>query len=180
MVTMYKSMKKKDSGIPADVLPFFDKLMDTYSGRERDGHFLRAMEDRLTRDQRLSLFGQNGSCKGTGYDSYRKAFALEVADKPLAERIGLFNERFEKKAVLNGDNTITLPFACRHGYYKHAPKGKFEYAASLETYFEGCAGGRMYELEKALGIKLKIKSVDITPLKENVSNPVVFTFEVIG
>ena len=35
----------------------------------------------------------------------------------------------------------------------------------------------MNELQKALGIKLKIKSVDVSALSENIENPVVFTFE---
>jgi len=39
---------------------------------------------------------------------------------------------------------------------------------------------KLYELEKALGIKLKIKSVDISPLSEDIQNPVRFTFEIVG
>jgi len=50
---------------------------------------------------------------------------------------------------------------------------------NVEGYFERCAGGRLYELEKALGIKLRIKSVDVSPLNENVRNPVVFTYEIV-
>jgi len=37
----------------------------------------------------------------------------------------------------------------------------------------------LYEYQKALGIKLKIKSVDVSPLSENIVNPVVFTFEIV-
>jgi hypothetical protein len=55
----------------------------------------------------------------------------------------------------------------------------FRYPASIETYFERCAGGRLYEYQKALGIKLKIKTVDVSPLSENIVNPVVFTFEIV-
>lgn len=80
---------------------------------------------------------------------------------------------------MNDDNTITVTFACNHGYYKHAPKGMFRFPASIETYFERCAGGRLYEYQKSLGIKLKIKSVDVSPLSENIVNPVVFTFEIV-
>jgi len=38
----------------------------------------------------------------------------------------------------------------------------------------------LYECQKALGIKLKIKSVDISSLNENFDSPVVYTFEVVG
>jgi hypothetical protein len=79
---------------------------------------------------------------------------------------------------LNDDGTITVTFACSHGYYKHAPKGKFKFPESVEIYFERCAGGRLYEYQKALGVKLKIKSVDVSALNENITNPVSFTFEV--
>ena len=50
---------------------------------------------------------------------------------------------------------------------------------NADEYFGRCASGRLYELQKALGIKLKIKSVDVTPLQENLDNPVVFTYEIV-
>ncbi|MCL2721881.1 MAG: hypothetical protein FWD47_11155, partial [Treponema sp.] len=84
------------------------------------------------------------------------------------------------KPILNNDNTLTLTFKCSHGYYKRAMEGKYTTPpTNVEGYFERCAGGRLYELQKALGIKLKIKSVDVSSLKENVKNPVVFTFEIV-
>ena len=61
-----------------------------------------------------------------------------------------------------------------------APKGKFQFPESIETYFERCAGGRLYEYQKALGIKMKIKSVDVSPLNEDIVRLVIFTFEVVS
>ena len=180
MKTMLKSMRMPKNEIPDDVLSLFDHIVQTYQGEECERKFLKAMEHHLTKEQRFRLFEQNGSCSGTGYDKERKAFALEHADKPLAERLKLFTNTFGRSATLNDDNTITVTFACHHGYYKHAPKGRFQFPESIETYFERCAGGRLYEYQKALGIKLKIKSVDVSPLSENIVNPVVFTFEVVG
>ena len=55
----------------------------------------------------------------------------------------------------------------------------FTLPSTLQSYFESCAVGRLYELQKALGIKLKIKSVDISALDDDANNPVVFTFEVV-
>jgi len=91
----------------------------------------------------------------------------------------LFADTFNRwKPVLNDDNTLTLTFKCGHGYYKQVKEGKYTAPPlNVEGYFERCAGGRLYELQKALGVKLKIKSVDVSSLKENVSNPVTFTFE---
>ena len=116
---------------------------------------------------------------GTGYDKERKAFAMEHKDKPIKERLELFTKTYGRKATLNDDNTITVTFACNHGYYKHAPKGKFQFPDSVETYFERCAGGRLYEYGKALGVKLKLIDVDISSLEENIINPVEFTFQII-
>jgi hypothetical protein len=179
MKTMLKVMRMRKNEIPDTILPLFEDIVQTYEGEECEEKFLKAMEEHLTKEQRLRLYEQNGSCSGTGYDKERKAFAHENANKPLAERLELFKKTFGRTAVLNDDNTITVNFACDHGYYKHAPKGKFRFPASIETYFERCAGGRLYEYQKALGIKLKIKSVDVSPLNDNIVNPVVFTFEIV-
>lgn len=180
MKTMLKIMRMRKNEIPDDLLSLFENIVQTYKGEECEEKFIKAMEEQLTTEQRYRLYAQNGSCNGTGYDKERKAFALEHADKPLAERLELFTNTSGRTAVLNDDNTITVTFACRHGYYKHAPKGMFRSPASIESYFERCAGGRLYEYQKALGIKLKIKSVDVSPLSENIVNPVVYTFEIVG
>lgn len=179
MKTMLKIMRMRKNEIPDDILPLFEHIVQTYKGNECHEKFIKAMEEQLTKEQRFRLYEQNGSCSGTGYDKERKAFALEHADKPLAERLELFANTFGRTAILNDDNTITVTFACNHGYYKHAPKGMFQFPASIETYFERCSGGRLYEYQKALGIKLKIKSVDVSPLRENIVNPVVFTFDIV-
>ncbi len=180
MKTMLKLMRMHKNEISEDVLPFFEHIVQAYKRDECEEKFLKAMEEHLTKEQRFRLCEQNGSCSGKGYDKERKAFALEHADKPLAERLKLFTNTFGRTAILNGDNTITITFACRHGYYKHAPKGKFPFSAAISAYFERCAGGRLYEYQKVLGIKLKIKSVDVSGLDENIVNPVTFTFEIVG
>lgn len=180
MKSMLKSMRLGKNEIPQNVLPVFEHIVETYKGNECEANFMKAMEELLTKEQRYRLCEQNGSCNGTGYDKERKAFALEYADKSLAQRLELFTNTFDRKAVLNDDHTITVTFACNHGYYKHAQKGMFQFPESIETYFERCAGGRLYEYQKALGIKLKIKSVDVSPLRENIINPVIFTFEIVG
>jgi hypothetical protein len=180
MKSMMKSMRMSKNEIPVDIVHLFEGIVQTYKGDECEEKFMIAMEEHLFKEQRFRLYEQNGSCRGTGYDKERKAFALEHTDKALGERLRLFTNKFRRTAVLNEDNTITVTFDCNHGYYKHAPKGKFQFPKSIETYFERCAGGRLYEYQKALGIRLKIKSVDVSPLIENMINPVVFTFEIVN
>jgi hypothetical protein len=185
MKTMLASMKKRDSDIPKDTIRIFEDIIRKHEalgmpslGPLCDEEFNDAIETHLTQAQRYWLYEQNGGCKGTGADQKRKAFAHEHADKPLADRLAML---YGKKAVLNDDNTITVTFACTHGYYKKAREGKHSTPPpKIQAYFERCAGGRLYGLEKSLGIKLKIKSVDASSLYENSTNPVVFVFDIIG
>ena len=187
MKTILNSMKKRNSGIPEDVLPIFEGIIQKYealnapsSSPEYEDEFTEAMEEHLTKEQRFWLYEQNGSCKGTGYDKERKAFAIEHAHRILADRLEVFAHTYGRSAVLNDDNTITVTFACTHGYYKQAREGKhLSLPSKIQSYFERCAGGRLYELQKALEIKLKIRSVDVSPLSENIENPVVFTFQIV-
>ena len=184
--TTLKLMQKKDSVIPKDILPIFEGISDKYKAMdapphgECDSEFVKAMEKHLTKEQRFWLYEQNGACKGTGNDKERKTFADKYADMTIDERVEQFAEVSKRRVVLNDDNTITVTFKCSHGYYKRAREEKnFTLPLSVESYFERCAGGRLYELQKVLGIKLKIMSVDISPLSENIENPVIFTFKIM-
>jgi len=194
MTGMINAIKNKKNGIPEDVVPIFEgileKAQDKYGPKlvgitcfepEWDDDLCQAMDKHLTKEQRFRLYETNGACNGAGADKERKAFALEYAHLTLDERMALFAETFGRwKPALNDDNTLTLTFKCSHGYYKRAKEGKYTTPPpNVEGYFERCAGGRLYELQKALGIKLKIKSVDISPLRKDVLNPVVFTFEIV-
>jgi len=193
--SMLGAMQKKQSGVPEDVLPIFEGIVQKYEEEagpnliglkflqpEWDDEFGQAMNKHLTQEQRFQLYKTQGGCNGAGADKERKAFALEYAHLALDERMALFAETFRRwKPVLNADNTLTLHFRCTHGYYKRALDGTYTTPPqNVELYFERCAGGRLYELQKALGIKLKIKSIDISPLSENIQNPVVFIFEIVS
>jgi len=118
---------------------------------------------------------------GTGHDRKRKAFALEHADLAINERLAIFSKTFGRQAALNDGNTISVTFTCPHRYHKvKRDKSIPTLLPPIKSYFERCAGGRLYELGKALGVKLKIKSVDISSLEENFDNPVIYTFEIVG
>ena len=192
---MVSAIKKKKHGIPEDVQQIFEDILQRHKDTcgphlvgyttfqpEWDDEFCQAMEKHLTKAQRFLLYETQGACNGAGADKARKAFAIDHANLALDERMALFAETFSRwKPVLNDDNTLTLTFKCAHGYYKRAREGKYTTPpANIAGYFERCAGGRLYELQKALGIKLKIKSVDVTPLEDDVNNPVVFTFEIVN
>jgi hypothetical protein len=180
--------KRKNNWIPDDVIYIFERIISenfvpNRGSNEGDNEFMKAMGEHLTQEQRFRLFEQYGGCKGTGHDKERKAFSLEHADKPLSEKIELYMDTFGKlydeqtcKVVLSEKNkTITVTFACS-GCYGNFVKGKITSPFSLN--YEHCAGGRLYNLETALGVKLKIKSVDIPPSDVGVENPCIFTFEI--
>ena len=181
---MLSIMKKRKNGIPEDVLPIFESIVQTYGRNECDNRFMEAMGEHLTEEQRFKLWEQHGGCQGTGHDRVRKAFALEHADKPLPLRLELYLNTFIKdytgktrNIVLNEENnTITITFACDE-CYRHTLKGKL--TAPFALYYERCAGGRMYALEKILGIKLKINSIDIPQLGVSKESPCIYTFDIV-
>ena len=183
MKTMLNVMKMKKNDIPENCLLVFEDIMCTYNGNERDTKFMDAMEEHLTKEQCFRIWAQNGACRGMGRDKERRAFAAEHSDKPLRVRFDLFvntigrgYQSLPNDIVLDEKNkTITINFTCRHGLM-HLENG---ISTSLEAYFGHCAGGRLYELQLALGIKLKIIEVDVTAIYKSINNPCVFTFEII-
>ena len=181
MRTMLKIMKMPKNKIPKDKLDIFENIIQKYyvpnSGSvEGDIMFMEAMGEQLTEEQRFRLFEQNGGCRGFSHEKERKAFALKHKDKTLSEKLKLYLNTFgdqTRDAVLNKKNkTITVKFAC-NGCYKRI------HTASVITNYEHCAGGRLDNLQTALGIKLKIKSVDISALSENIEKPCVFIFGIM-
>jgi len=185
MKTVFNEMKKKKSGVPAHILPIFAKIIHKHDigapslPPECEDEFYKAMEQHLTETQRFNIYAQAGGCKGIGADKERLAFAKTHAHLPLNERIQKFNELFNRNIDYLDEQTMAVHFKCHHGYYLRAREGKdFNLPGSIKSYFERCAGGRLYEYEKALGVNLRIKAVDISPLIQCKQNPVLFIFEI--
>ena len=176
MKTMLRIMKKAKNGVSEDILPIFESIVQTYSGNECDNKFMETMGEHLTKEQRFKLWEQHGGCQGTGHDKVHRAFALEHADKPLSVRLELFINTFLKdytgktrNIVLDeGNNSLSITFACDE-CHRHTIKGK--HTAPYALYYECCAGGRLYVLEKTLGIKLKINSINILQLGVSKETP---------
>jgi hypothetical protein len=193
MNSMVSAIKKKKYGISQEVQAIFEGILQKYQSKygshlagyttfhpEWDDEFCQAMGKHLTKEQRFMLYETQGACNGTGADKQRKAFAADYAHLSIDEKMTLFAEKFDRLKPTLTDNTLSLTFKCSHGYYKRAREGKYTTPPpNIEAYFERCAGGRLYELQKALGVKLKIKSIDVSPLEKDVNNPVVFTFELL-
>lgn len=176
-------MKKKKYNIPEGCLAKFEEIMLINDRYERDTMFINSMEEYLTKEQCFKIWAQTGACRGTKYDKERKAFAAEHSNKAISEKFDLFvntiGSGYKSKhndIVLDEEGkTITISFVCKHGLM-HLEKG---ISTSLEAYFGQCAGGRLYELQLALGASLKIKDVNVTAIKKSIMNPCVFTFEIV-
>ncbi|MGG7058233.1 hypothetical protein ACQPUZ_08040 [Clostridium tertium] len=184
MKTMLNEMKNKKNNIPESCLPLFEDIMLISDRNERNTKFINAMEKYLTKEQCFTIWAKNGACRGMKFDKDRKSFATEYGNKPLSERFDIFvntigsGYKSKPNDILLDEKTktITISFACKHGSM-HLEKG---ISTSLEAYFGQCAGGRLYELQLALGINLKIKDIDVTGVKNSIKDPCVFTFEIIA
>ena len=181
MKTMLRVMKKRKNSIPEEKWRIFEKIIENNEGENK---FMEAIGEHFAEEQRFRLWEQYGSCRGTGYDKERKVFLLENVHLPLSERLEIYlcsiGKKFANKTLATlldeENNTITVTFACDE-CYKASQKGKI--LAPVKLHYESCAGGRLYYLEKALGINLKIKTVDIPPNGVNAENPCVFVFDII-
>jgi len=183
MRKMLRLMSTPKNSIPTDVLSLFDSIRQacevatTEKLKDELGENFRiALEEHLTEEQLFRLWEQAGSCQSTEHDKKRRAFALEHASKPLAERLELFCKNFSRSAVLNADNTITVSFpffkCCDIALNEHSTRPP-------ASYIGRCAGGRLYEYQKALGIKLKIKSIT-PPSQITCESRFHYTFEIVG
>lgn len=108
MTGMISAMKKKNSGIPEDLVFIFEGILQKQRDQlghpkfvgitcfqpEWDDEFCQAMDKYLTKEQRFKLYETQGGCNGTGADKARKVFAIDYAHIPLDERIDLFAKTF--------------------------------------------------------------------------------------
>ncbi|HHX70796.1 MAG: hypothetical protein PHG08_09185 [Bacilli bacterium] len=160
-----------DGNNPYDVISLIDK-----------------MDELLTKDQCLSIMEKQGCCKSGQRDKDCKGFAKEHGNKPLYEKLELLSSiRYMMSPQLNDDGTITITFGnfsngvymgehtCSCGVIK---KLKQPFSVS-PTYCGCCAGHFLYHYQNALGVKLKLKEINSSPLNTNGVKPCSFTFEVI-
>ena len=146
------------------------------------------MDKLLTKEQCLSIMEKQGCCKGGQRDKDCKAFALEHADKPFSEKLALMSSiQYMMSPCLNDDGTFTITFG---GYQNGVHTGentcscgsikKLKQPFSVSpTYCGCCAGHFLYHYQNALGVKLKLKEINSSPLNTNGEKPCKFTFEVL-
>lgn len=150
---------------------------------------IEKMDELLAKEQCLSIMEKQGCCKGGQRDKDCKAFAKEHGNKTLSEKLALMSTiQYMMSPYLNADGTFTITFG---GYQNgvHAGKNtcscgsikKLKQPFSVSpTYCGCCAGHFLHHYQNALGVKLKLKEINSSPLNTNGEKPCSFTFEVLG
>ncbi len=145
------------------------------------------MDELLTKAQCLSIMEKQGCCKGGQRDKDCKAFAIKHAGKTLSEKHALISSiQYMMSPCLNDDGTITITFG---DYQNGVHKGKntcscgsikkLKQPFSISPTYCGCEGHFLYHYQNALGVTLKIKEINSSPLNTNGEKPCKFTFEVL-
>ncbi len=147
------------------------------------------MDELLTNEQKLAVLESEGCCKGGKRDAACKAFGKEHKDKPLAEKLALmFTVEYMMNPRLNDDGSFTITMS---GHQNGVHTGKTTCSCGAikklkqpltvsKTYCGCCAGHFLYHYQNALGVNLRIKEINSSPLDSNGENPCSFTFEVVG
>lgn len=165
---LVKNMKKNE--IPECTISRFESIIQSSNDNEEaELKFVKLMDELLEEEQRLSIWERNGSCDGGGRSG--KAFALENADKNLAEKIELLKST--NSIILNEDGTFTAERTC------HCTKLRSEKFSISPTFYGCAAAAALYNYEKALGVKLKLKSYKASPRSTDSEKPCLFTFEIV-
>ena len=174
---MHKAIKMKKHNISEEAIRHFDDIMllvDTdYAMTEPK--FVEKMDELLTEEQRLLLWEYGGSCRGGETGRQAKILGQSLEGKSLSEKIEMMNRNEHMfKSYLNDDGSITVDCFC------HCLQHRFnnpENAKSSSSY--GCAAGaHLAIIKSALGVKLKIKSIDY-PQESDGKQSMTCVFEVI-
>jgi len=171
MSQMEFDVQKDDGTNPYIILPVIDK-----------------MDELLTREQVFAVMERQGCCKSGKRDKDCKAFVKEHSDKTLEEKISLLpNIEHMMAPWLNDDGTMTVEWG---GYQNGVHSGKTTCSCGAikklkqpfsvsDTYCGCCAGHFLYHYQNALGVKLKLKEINSSPLNTNGEKPCTFTFEIL-
>ena len=181
-----KTMQKQ--GISEEILSQFDFTYEKGNRPEPFIALIDKMDELLTKEQCLSIMEHEGCCKGGQRDKDCKAFAKEHADKSLKEKLALMpNIQYMMNPVLNDDNTITVTM---DGYQNGVHTGKttcscgtimkLKQPFTMSATFCGCCAGHfLYHYQNALGVKLRLKEINSSPLNTDGEKPCKFTFEIL-
>lgn len=176
-------------GIPEDIiarLAFPDPDLKGQARVEALLALIRRMDELLTREQRLRVMEQQGCCTTGKPAAAHRAFGRKHAGKSVAERIALFDELdtpHRPPCRLNPDGTLTVSWGferdgacqCVCGDIKKLPP-----PVHVSPTFCGCCGGHARQnLQRSLGVGLRLKEIVSSAASSGGQKHCEFTFEIV-
>ena len=143
------------------------------------------MDKLLSEEQRLRIMEQQGCCTTGKPAAFHRDFAERNADKTLAEKLELSGELFfvdEPPCCLNDDGTLTVfwssggegAYRCVCGYMKNHAQ-----PMSISPTFCGCCGAHARKnLQRSLGVKLKLKEIVSSAASSNGEKHCEFLYDI--
>lgn len=185
---MKETMKKLN--IPSEIMEQMD-LDANQSGNNPQVvvAVIDKMDELLTKEQCLAVMEKQGCCKGGKRDKDCKAFGKEHKDKPLSEKLELmYNIEYMMYPHINDDGSFTITMS---GHQNGVHSGKTTCSCGAikklkppftvsPTYCGCCAGHFLYHYQNALGVKLRLREINSSPLNTNGEKPCSFTFEIVA
>jgi hypothetical protein len=163
----------------------FEDLKDNSSKEQKAKYFSRAiklMDEYLTFEDKYKVLDYNACCKGGTRDKTSKAFAKENKNLDLSEKIRKISQVPNMgNPVLNEDGTIATTginwlvdgkFKCACPNFN----GLKEIPMIPLSYCLCCAGHFRYHYQNMLGVKLRTKHINSSPLDSSGKKPCVFTY----
>ena len=172
-----KAMKKHN--FHEDIRCQFEHIEKTDKGfHSRNIRFVEKMDELLTEEQRLLLWGYGGRCIGGKTGERAAKFAQELTGS-LAEKIARLQEDYHMYGVeLNSDGTITAYCGC-HCLQFRIDEPEREVVRTKTPSAYGCsAGAAFHNIKMALGVNARIKSIDY-PKEGDGRNYMPFVIEVM-
>lgn len=176
----------RKQGIPEEIMAQFDfpDLKDSYI-KQRIA-IINQMDKLLSPEQCLSVMEEQGCCITGKPAAAHRAFGRKYADKTVEERIELFDEldtQHKPPCRLNNDGTLSVfwgfeqdgKYKCVCGNIKKLPQ-----PVNVSRTYCGCCGGHVrHNLQKSLGVNLKLKEIVSSPISSNEEKRCEFTFEIL-
>jgi len=177
-------MKKK--GISEEIIKQFESVGAGGSYIEQRLATVDLMDRLLSKEQCLSVMEEQGCCVTGKPAAAHRAFGRKHEGKTVEERLRLFDELdtpHKPPCKLNGDGTLSVFWGFgQDGDYKCVCGniGKLPQPVSLSPTYCGCCGGHVRQnLQKSLGVKLRLKEIVSSPVSSNGKKRCEFLFEII-
>jgi len=163
MKTIKQTMIKK--GIPEETIAKFD-FREADAKTDEILALIGQMDKLLSKEQCLSIMQEQGCCTTGKPAAAHRDFGRKYKDKTLHEKINLLHELetpHNPPCRLNPDGTLSVywsfsqegRYGCVCGFIK-----KLAQPVKISPTFCGCCGGHARKnLQKSLGVKLRLKEV---------------------